>query len=81
LKKLLEIAIIGEKLLETSNYWVYVIDVNATDAQGAAVKVHRIMQDPDSLAPILDIIDSRGQGTRVDLAEDENHRKGDSTHA
>ena len=81
MKKLLEIAIIGEKLLETSNYWVYVIDVNATDAQGAAVKVHRIMQDPDSMAPILDIIDSRGKVTRVDLSEDDNLRKEDSAHA
>ena len=81
MKKLLEIAIIGEKLLETSNYWVYVIDVNATDAQGAAVKVHRIMQDPDSLAQILEIIDSRGKVTRIDLAEDGNHGKEDSAHA
>ena len=81
MKKLLEIAIIGEKLLETSNYWVYVIDVNAVDVRAAAVEAHRIMQDPDSLAPILDIIDSRGEVTRVDLAEDGNHGKEGSNHA
>ena len=60
---------------------VYVIDVNAVDARAAAVEVHRIMQDPDSLAPILDIIDSRGAVTTVDLAEDETNGKEDSAHA
>ena len=59
---------------------VYIIDVNAVDAHAAAVEVHRIMQNPDSLAPILEIIDGRGKVTRVDLAEDDNHSKEDSTH-
>ncbi|MFC1783810.1 hypothetical protein ACFL02_09545 [Planctomycetota bacterium] len=57
---------------------VYVIDVNAVDAHAAAIEVHLIMRDPDSLAPILDIIDSRGKVTRVDLSKDETCGKEES---
>jgi hypothetical protein len=47
---------------------VYVIDVNAADAQDAAAYTHRIMTDPSSLAPVLHVLDHRGRETLVDLA-------------
>ncbi len=51
---------------------VYVIDVNSADAREAALYTHRIMTDPDSLAPVLQVIDSGGKATEVDLSEDDN---------
>ena len=48
---------------------VYVIDINGADCREAAELAHRIMMDPQSLPPILHILDSRGRVTVVDLAE------------
>jgi hypothetical protein len=49
---------------------VYVIDVNAMDPLDAAKRTHRIMADPESLAPVLEVMDHRGHVTRVDLSEE-----------
>ena len=48
---------------------VYVIDIVAKNPLQAAERVHMIMRDPESIAPVLDVLDSRGQCTRVDLSE------------
>ena len=47
---------------------VYMIDVNASDIREAAEYTHRIMTDPDSLRPVLHVIDSKGACTEVDLS-------------
>lgn len=49
---------------------VYVIDVNAPNARQAAERVHQIMRDPQSLRPVLDILDADGRQTRVDLSQE-----------
>ncbi|MCY2928030.1 MAG: hypothetical protein NTV86_00770 [Planctomycetota bacterium] len=51
---------------------VYCIDVNAPDPLRAARKAHRLMIDPDSLAPFLEIIDARGNVTALDLAKEDS---------
>ena len=49
---------------------VYCIDVGAIDPLGAARKAHRLMTDPDSLPPVLEIIDARGNVTTLDLSNE-----------
>ena len=49
---------------------VYAIDVNARNPQEAAERAHGIMTDPQSMQPVLDIIDSGGRQTRVDLSDE-----------
>ena len=46
---------------------VYVIDVNAADAREAAVFTYRIMSDPESLPPVLQVINHTGTIVTVDL--------------
>ena len=48
---------------------VYVIDVNATDAQAAAQEAHAIMSDLNSWPPILDTLDCIGHLIRIDLGQ------------
>jgi hypothetical protein len=48
---------------------VYAIDVSAADAQQAAERAYQIMRDPQSLRPVLDVLDSKGDCTRVDLSQ------------
>ncbi len=48
---------------------VYVIDVNATNAQAAAQEAHMIMSDPNSWPPILDTLDKVGHLIRIDLGQ------------
>lgn len=55
---------------------VYVIDVPGRDAQAAARLAHQIMTYPDSLAPVLDIIDGRGKVVRIDLSEYQGNNPG-----
>jgi hypothetical protein len=50
---------------------VYVIDVNADDVREAAESTHRIMTDPESLRPVLQVIDSKGTTTQIDLSEED----------
>ncbi len=49
---------------------VYTIDVGAKNAHQAAEQTHIIMTDPDSMRPVLNVIDSNGVHARVDLSED-----------
>jgi predicted alpha/beta superfamily hydrolase len=49
---------------------VYVIDINAMNPKQAAERAHEIMKDPQSMRPVLDIIDSGGRQTRVDLSDE-----------
>jgi hypothetical protein len=49
---------------------VYVIDVNAMNPREAAERAYEIMQDSQSMRPVLDIIDSIGHKARVDLSRD-----------
>ena len=53
---------------------VYIIDVNSGDVREAAEYTHRIMSDPESLRPILHVIDSKGKSTEVDLSKDSADR-------
>jgi hypothetical protein len=53
---------------------VYIIDVNANDIREAAEYTHRIMTDPDSLRPVLHVIDSKGNSTEIDLSKDDADR-------
>ena len=49
---------------------VYVIDIDARNACQAAERAHEIMKDPQSMRPVLEIIDSSGRQTRVDLSDE-----------
>ena len=49
---------------------VYVIDVNALNALEAAKLTHQIMTDPDSMPPVLHIIDGCGKVVKIDLSKD-----------
>ena len=48
---------------------VYVIDIGADSPLDAAKKTHEIMTDPDSLAPVLEIVDQGGKVTKIDLSK------------
>ena len=54
---------------------VYMIDVNGGDVREAAEYTHRIMSDPASMRPVLQVIDSKCVCTEVDLSEDEANPK------
>ena len=49
---------------------VYIIDVNAADAKAAARETHETMIDPDSLPPVLHVLDPEGNQTTIDLSQD-----------
>lgn len=59
---------------------VYVIDVNASDTDKAALAAHQIMKDPESWPPVLDVMDSQGDVTRVDLSEVDSDRRKEGDH-
>ena len=48
---------------------VYVIDVSADSSLDAAKKTHQIMSDPDSLAPVLEVVDQNGKVAKFDLSK------------
>ena len=48
---------------------VYVIDIGAESPLDAAKKTHQIMTDPDSLAPVFDVVDQSGKVTKFDLSK------------
>ena len=48
---------------------VYTIDVNAMHAKQAAERACEMMKDPQSMRPVLEIIDSESRLTRIDLSE------------
>ena len=49
---------------------VYVIDIGAENASEAAKLTHKIMADPDSIAPVLEVIDGSGKRVKIDLSKD-----------
>ena len=49
---------------------VYTIDVNGDSPQKAAEYAYELMADPESMRPVLDVIDSKGYVVRIDLSED-----------
>jgi hypothetical protein len=57
-----------DKGFEPSFRVVYEIDVPASDAHAAAESVWRIIKAPDSLPPVLTVIDVQGKRTVIDLA-------------
>lgn len=48
---------------------VYVIDVGAMNPQQAAEHAYEIMADPESMRPVLDVLDGAGRHTWVDLSD------------
>jgi hypothetical protein len=48
---------------------VYVIDVSAPNALGAAKLTHQIMTDPDSMLPVLQVMDCKGKVVTIDLSK------------
>jgi UDP-N-acetylmuramyl tripeptide synthase len=48
---------------------IYVIDVNASNALLAAKLTHQIMTDPDSILPVLEVMDCKGKVVTVDLSK------------
>ncbi|MFC1765277.1 hypothetical protein ACFL6U_24795 [Planctomycetota bacterium] len=49
---------------------VYVIDLNAPNPKAAAQETHNIFMDPESIAPVLHVIDTQGHETTFDLSQD-----------
>jgi predicted Zn-ribbon and HTH transcriptional regulator len=49
---------------------VYAIDINATNAHQAAERAHEIMIDPQSMRPVLYVLDGENTQTVVDLARE-----------
>ena len=50
---------------------VYIIDVGAVNPKQAAKYVYKIMTDPDSLPPVLYVIDENGKSVEIDLSEED----------
>jgi len=48
---------------------IYVIDVNALDFLEAARLTHQIMTDPNSLPPVLAVMDHKGKVEKIDLSQ------------
>ena len=48
---------------------VYAVDVYASCPLDAAQKADRVMTDPDSLAPFLEVISYNGKVTKIDLSK------------
>jgi len=53
---------------------VYMIDVNSGDVREAAEYTHHIMTDPESWRPVLQVVDSAGNVSEIDLSEDNTGR-------
>jgi hypothetical protein len=49
---------------------VYTIDVNGDSPQKAAEYAYELMADPESMRPVLDVIDGKDCVVRIDLSED-----------
>jgi len=48
---------------------VYVIDVGAGNVVGAAKRAYAMMTDSDSIPPIVEVIDNRGNKVRIDMSK------------
>ena len=51
---------------------VYAIDVNAVGPCEAAQQAYRIMADPESHPPVIEILDHKGKVVSIDLSEDKS---------
>ena len=62
--------------LPPADHWrvVYTIDVDAPDALAAAKVAHVMMVDIDSLWPVLQVVDTRGEVTTIDLADESSEQ-------
>ncbi len=49
---------------------VYVIDVNAASPMDASRTAYKIMADPESQPPVLEVIDRKGKAVSIDLSEE-----------
>ena len=49
---------------------VYVIDVFMENVMAAAREAYEIMIDPDSMAPVLHVIDTKGNQVTIDLSQE-----------
>jgi len=49
---------------------VYVIDVGAANSIDAARQAYRIMVDPDSQPPVLEVVDHQGKVVSIDLSQE-----------
>ena len=49
---------------------VYVIDLNALNPKAAAQETHRIFLDSESIPPVLQVLDTQGHETTIDLSLD-----------
>jgi hypothetical protein len=59
-----------EKGVESLYRVIYIIDVNAQSALKAAKLTHQIMTDPDSILPVLQVMDCNGKITTIDLSKE-----------
>jgi len=48
---------------------IYVIDVGAGNVNEAALNAYEMMSDADSLPPVLEVIDNKGNKIRIDLSK------------
>ena len=48
----------------------YVIDVSAANPINAARQAYRIMADPDSQPPVLEVVDHQGKAVSIDLSQE-----------
>ena len=48
---------------------IYVIDVGAGNVIEAAMNAYEMMSDSDSLPPVLEVIDNKGNKIKIDLSE------------
>jgi len=55
---------------------IYEIDVGASSAIEAAMTTYEMMGDSESIPPVLDVIDNKGNKIRIDLSQ----RKGGQYH-
>jgi len=56
---------------------VYTIDLNAASPSEAAKQAYRTMIAPDSLPPVLDVLDHLDQVTRFDLSDERTEKGGE----
>ncbi len=52
---------------------VYTIDLNARSARQAAESAYHIMIDPESMRPVLEVLEYTGRSTTVDLSQEYKH--------
>ena len=54
---------------------VYVIDVGAGNVVEAAKRAYAMMTNSDSIPPIVEVMDNRGNKVRIDMSNPDKERK------